>query len=273
MDKRTDKVVDSATKPTSLHWEVNGQGMDLVLLHGWGMNGAVWHQTAQVLKQHFRVHVVDLPGYGHSAEAPSETLEEMAELVLQQAPKSAIWVGWSLGGLLATHIAHSHAKYVSGLVTVASSPKFAAERPWRGIQPKVLKDFTHQLVDNFQLTVERFMALQAMGSPSARQDVKNLKQAVFSRPSPNQSALLAGLKMLDQVDLRPQLSEISAPILRLYGRLDGLVPVKVASDVNEAIPHSQHFVFSQSSHAPFMTEPELFCQQIVTFGLQTVKNQ
>ena len=111
----------------------------------------------------------------------------------ERAPKQAIWVGWSLGGLVATHMALHHSEYVAKLVTVASSPKFAAERPWRGIQPQVLSAFTDQLVDDFQTTIERFMALQAMGSPSARQDVKTLKQAVLSRPSPNPHSFAGGL--------------------------------------------------------------------------------
>ncbi|MCV5870744.1 pimeloyl-[acyl-carrier protein] methyl ester esterase, partial [Escherichia coli] len=48
---------------TKLHWQSFGQGPDLVLLHGWGMNGAVWQQTVESLQPYFRVHVVDLPGY------------------------------------------------------------------------------------------------------------------------------------------------------------------------------------------------------------------
>ena len=43
-----------------------GQGPDLVLLHGWGMNGAVWHGIAQELAAHYRLHLVDLPGFGNS---------------------------------------------------------------------------------------------------------------------------------------------------------------------------------------------------------------
>lgn len=251
-----------------LYWQVTGSGPDLVLVHGWGMNGAVWQQTAQTLSQDFTVHVVDLPGYGHSADLHADSLESIAQQLLIQAPKQAVWVGWSLGGLVATHMALHHSEYVSKLVTVASSPKFAAERPWRGIQPQVLSAFTDQLVDDFQTTIERFMALQAMGSPSARQDVKTLKQAVLSRPAPNPDSLLAGLQMLANVDLRAQLPHISVPLLRLYGRLDGLVPVKVAHDLEQMVPHSQQYIFTESSHAPFMTESDAFCQQLVAFGSQ-----
>ncbi|GLQ73153.1 pimeloyl-ACP methyl ester esterase BioH [Vibrio penaeicida] len=250
---------------TSLYWQSFGQGPDLILLHGWGMNGAVWQQTAERLARHFSVHVVDLPGYGHSHQVHAKNLETIAESILQDAPEKAIWVGWSLGGLVATHIALKHSERVTKLITVASSPKFAAEKPWRGIQPNVLTLFTEQLVEDFQQTVERFMALQAMGSPSARQDVKQLKQAVLSRPLPDPKVLLAGLDMLANIDLRSDVAEIKVPYLRVYGRLDGLVPIKVAKDMQTWAPNSHQHTFEQSSHAPFMTELELFCEKITDF--------
>ncbi|NVD05339.1 pimeloyl-ACP methyl ester esterase BioH [Vibrio sp. JPW-9-11-11] len=260
-----DKVQQSESKQPELFWQVTGQGQDVVLIHGWGMNGAVWQQSVDVLSQHYRVHVVDLPGFGHSHQAEFVAMDDLAQQVLAHAPQQAIWLGWSLGGLVATHIALNHPQRVTKLITVASSPKFAAHQSWRGIQPKVLGAFTEQLVEDFQLTIERFMALQAMGSPSARKDVKHLKQAVLSRPTPNPTSLLSGLNLLGDIDYRHRLHELSMPILRLYGRLDGLVPVKVASDVGSLIPNSESHVFSASSHAPFMTEFESFCEQVQRF--------
>lgn len=259
------KVAKSESVNPPLYWQTSGEGGDIVLLHGWGMNGAVWHQTVEALSQHYCVHVVDLPGFGHSHQAHFDSIEHMAELVLASAPSKATWLGWSLGGLLATHIAVHHPERVERLITVASSPKFAAEKPWRGIQPNVLSAFTDQLVEDFQRTIEQFMALQAMGSPSARQDVKSLKKAVLSRPSPNPKSLLAGLNLLADIDYRDMLGALQLPTLRLYGRLDGLVPAKVAKDVDQLMPHSESFVFSASSHAPFMTEFDEFCQQITRF--------
>ncbi|EGU36672.1 BioH protein [Vibrio ichthyoenteri ATCC 700023] len=263
----------SETTPPALHWQSHGAGPDLVLLHGWGMNGAVWQQTVETLSQHYCVHVVDLPGFGLSHQSHFSTMEDLTAQVLQDAPARAIWLGWSLGGLVASHIALHHTERAQGLISVASSPCFAAQpadedneqAPWRGIQAKVLNAFTAQLMEDFQLTIERFMALQAMGSPSARHDVKSLKKAVLSRPSPNQQSLLSGLSLLADLDYRAQLTHISVPTLRLYGRLDGLVPIKVAEEVAKLMPNSQSFVFNHSSHAPFMTEPDAFCAQVIAF--------
>lgn len=252
---------------TTLHWQSQGEGQDIVLLHGWGMNGAVWQSTIESLSHQCRVHSVDLPGYGLSHEQSATDLEDICQQVLAGAPEKAVYLGWSLGGLVATNIALKHPERVDKLITVASSPKFAAEKGWRGIMPKVLTDFTHQLTNNFKLTIEGFMMLQALGSPSARHDVKAIKKQVFSRPMPDPQALKVGLDILSKVDLRPALSDITVPMLRLYGRLDGLVPNKIADAVSGYAPESECYVFQSSSHAPFMTEHELFCEKVAAFVL------
>ncbi len=258
-------MAENVTQQAELYWQESGQGPDLVLIHGWGMNGAVWQQTVDTLSQHFTVHVVDLPGYGHSSHCHADNLEGIGQLLLRGAPDKAAWLGWSLGGLVASYLALYHPDRVSKLITVASSPKFSAEGRWRGIQPQVLSQFSQQLTEDFTLTVERFMALQAMGSPSARQDVKQLKQSVLSRPMPDPHSLTLGLQLLAEVDLRQALATLQVPMLRLYGRLDGLVPVKVAAELDRQWPESESHVFAQSSHAPFITESEQFCQRIVQF--------
>ncbi len=75
------------------------------------------------------------------------------------------------------------------LITVASSPHFSAENGWPGIKPEVLRDFEHQLSEDFQRTVERFLALQTMGTDSARQDARLLKSVVLEQPMPSVEVL------------------------------------------------------------------------------------
>ncbi|WP_375321538.1 pimeloyl-ACP methyl ester esterase BioH [Aliivibrio logei] len=248
-----------------LYWQTEGKGSDLVLIHGWGMNGAVWQPIVEQLRSQYRVHTVDLSGHGHSAELGSADFNKMVQQVLAQAPEKAAWLGWSLGGLIATQAALLSPERVSQLITVASSPRFSAEKGWRGIKPVVLSLFTEQLKDDFKLTVERFMALQAMGSSNAKQDIKQVKQAVFSRPAPNQDALATGLTILADIDLREHLSQLPMPVCRMYGRLDGLVPIKVAHDMDELIPHSVKVIFDQASHAPFISHSDEFITELHRF--------
>lgn len=252
---------------SALYWHRCGSGKhDLVLLHGWGLNGEVWRCILPRLSTQFRLHVVDLPGYGRSEASSSFSLEAMTQQLLAQAPQQAIWLGWSLGGLLAMMAALSQPWRLRGLVTVASSPCFTAQANWPGINGTVLQGFQQQLNADFSRTVERFLALQTLGSESARQDARTLKSVVLAQPMPSSAVLNAGLAILRAADLRPRLSEVTMPWLRLYGALDGLVPRRVASRVDALALQGDSLIFPAAAHAPFISHPELFCTALCDFA-------
>ncbi|WP_270421923.1 pimeloyl-ACP methyl ester esterase BioH [Citrobacter amalonaticus] len=245
-------------------WQTRGEGnCHLVLLHGWGLNAEVWHCISEELSSHFTLHLVDLPGFGRSQGFGAMTLDEMAERVLELAPESTIWLGWSLGGLVASQVALTHPERVQALVTVASSPCFSARENWPGIKPEVLAGFQQQLSEDFQRTVERFLALQTMGTETARQDARALKKTVLALPMPPVDVLNGGLEILKTVDLRESLTSLTVPFLRLYGYLDGLVPRKVVPLLDALWPASESLIFARAAHAPFISHPDEFCQTLV----------
>ena len=249
-----------------LYWNTCGEGdRDLVLLHGWGLNAEVWHCIIDRLAPHFRLHLVDLPGYGRSKDFGAMSLPDMAKIVLQQAPEQALWLGWSMGGLVASQVALTQPERVRGLITVSSSPCFTAHDEWPGIRPEVLAGFQQQLSEDFQRTVERFLALQTLGTASARQDARLLKAVVLQHQMPAVEVLIGGLDILRTADLRPALVESALPMLRIYGYLDGLVPRKVALLLDSTWPHSQSVVMKGSAHAPFISHPDDFSKLLIDF--------
>jgi carboxylesterase BioH (pimeloyl-CoA synthesis) len=252
-------------------WQTKGEGKcQLVLLHGWGLNAEVWDCITLELSSQFTLHLVDLPGFGRSQGFGALTLEEMTSLVLAKAPEKAIWLGWSLGGLVASLAALTAPERVQALITVASSPCFAAQESWPGIKPEVLSGFQQQLSEDFQRTVERFLALQTLGTESARQDARKLKSAVLALPMPTSEVLNGGLEILKTVDLREALTRLEIPFLRLYGNLDGLVPRKVVPQLDSLWPNSRSYVFPKAAHAPFVSHPAEFCQQLLALRQQLV---
>ncbi|WP_130832347.1 pimeloyl-ACP methyl ester esterase BioH [[Erwinia] mediterraneensis] len=251
----------------SLYWHTSGEGnVDLVLLHGWGLNAEVWNSITPRLSPHFRLHQVDLPGFGRSQGYPALTLTEMAQELVPSLPEKAILLGWSLGGLVASQLALTLPQRVSGLITVASSPCFTACDTWPGIKPDTLQGFQQQLSQDYQRTVERFLALQTLGTESARQDARALKEVVLSQPMPSVPVLEGGLAILGQADLREALRDLPVPFLRIYGYLDGLVPRRVADLLDECWPASVSRVMEKAAHAPFISHPEAFCQHILDFS-------
>lgn len=251
-----------------LYWQTLGEGdRDLVLLHGWGLNADVWLCVVERLAPHFRLHLVDLPGYGRSMGYGAMSLTQMAEILLAAAPESAYWLGWSLGGLVAGQVALEQPERVTGVITVASSPCFTAQPQWLGIRPAVLSSFQQQLSEDFKRTVERFLALQTLGTESARQDARVLKTLVLNQPMPSVEVLNGGLDMLRTVDQRQCLSASSVPLLRIYGYLDGLVPRAVAPLLDTLWPQSSSVIIPKAGHAPFISHPDEFTDIILQFVL------
>lgn len=252
---------------TALYRQIIGEGRrDLVLLHGWGLNTEVWRCLLTRLTPHFCLHLVDLPGYGRSQGFGPMSLEQMAERALTAAPPQAWWLGWSLGGLVASQAALMQPKRVRGLITVASSPCFATRGNWPGIRPDVLNGFQHQLSQDFQRIIERFLALQALNTNNARQDASLLKSVVLNQPMPTVEVLKGGLEILRTADLRQPLAELAIPLLRVYGYLDGLVPRQVAERLDISWPHSVSVIVPKAAHAPFISHPDEFVSIITSFS-------
>ncbi|CCJ86542.1 Biotin synthesis protein bioH [Cronobacter dublinensis 582] len=90
-----------------------------------------------------------------------------------------------------------------------------------------------------------------------------LKSIVLAQQMPGADVLNGGLEILKTADLREALAAWQGPFLRLYGRLDGLVPRKVAALLDARWPASDSRVFDKAAHAPFISHPREFCDALL----------
>ncbi|WP_448547002.1 pimeloyl-ACP methyl ester esterase BioH [Thalassotalea fusca] len=247
-----------------LHFSSQGSGTPLVFIHGWGLNAGVWQPTVEALSDQFHVTTVDLPGFGTNVAHTISpySLDSVTELISQVIDQPAVIVGWSLGGLVATKLALAYPEKVKGVVAVASSPHFVESEQWPGIKPDVLALFHRQLSQNTQKTIDNFLKIQAMGSPHIRQDIKVIRELIMQFGMPSKATLDESLRLLDMVDLRDELQNISVPYFRMYGKLDSLVPQRAITHIDKLIPQSEKIVFDAASHAPFISHFEPFVKAL-----------
>ena len=85
---------------------------------------------------------------------------------------------------------------------------------------------------------------------------------------PSSEVLNGGLEILKTADLRQSLLELSVPFLRMYGRLDGLVPRKIIPLLDALWPASESVMFDKAAHAPFISHPQAFCEPLVALKKQ-----
>ncbi|MCW8887777.1 MAG: pimeloyl-ACP methyl ester esterase BioH [Gammaproteobacteria bacterium] len=243
-----------------------GSGPDLVLLHGWGLNQAIWQGVSEQLASHHTLHFVDLPGYGTNNEwAGLQDLNTITQAVINSVPEGAVWLGWSLGGMVALNAAAEGAN-ISKLIITASSPKFCQGGNWHaGIEPHVLEQFADDLKENHKLTLLRFLALQARGSDKARDEIRILRESVFVHGEPSAKTLAAGLDILQYDDLRLTAPHINQPTLVIYGLRDTLIPVEAIDWFAQNLSHCTIKEIIGAGHAPFLSHPEQFIAAVDRF--------
>lgn len=237
---------------------------NFVILHGWGVNSGVFKHLLEHLPDYLRVRLIDLPGFGSNNHLDIADIEfdVLCDCIAAALPERSILMGWSLGGLIAQQIALNHPKKLAAVIQVCSSPKFVADENWHGIKPQVLDQFSQQLSDDIAQTIDRFLAIQAMGSKTARQDIKSLREMVLNSGLPNLGALIKGLTFLHSVDLREHIIQCHVATLRIFGAKDSLVPLKCLEALEELCPNSHKAVLSAASHAPFISHPKEFTAEL-----------
>ena len=241
----------------ALHVERQGRGRDLVLLHGWGLHGGVWSALAARLATSFRVHVVDLPGHGYSHSVSLAGLDELADAVAAVTPAGAYVCGWSLGGLAALRLAVRHPALVTALGLVSTTPCFVRRHDWpHAMAPETLADFARGLRTDPARTLRRFVNLNALGGPQARERTRELAALYLDRGAPSPAALAAGLAILRDSDLRSDIGAIAMPTRVIHGERDRLAPVGAGRWLANALPRARLVEIEDAAHLPFVSHAE-----------------
>jgi pimeloyl-[acyl-carrier protein] methyl ester esterase len=243
---------------SGLNIATTGQGRDLVLVHGWGMNGSVWASLVAVLAPDFRVTVIELPGHGSSDyDASLNSLDEWSNSLLNAAPERAVWVGWSLGGQLAMNAALLAPERVSALILVASTPRFVLDEDWpHALSPGTFTQFAERLRTDPAATLSRFLALQVLGAEHERETLKQLKLAMQHRREPKAEALIDSLRLLLETDLRSSMVDLQPPTLWMLGNRDALVPGGLANELPKLLPQAEIHLLNKAAHAPFLSHTQ-----------------
>lgn len=260
----------------NIHIETVGVGPNLVLIHGWGMSGAVWQPLVKKLSKSFTLHIVDLPGMGMSRPIEPYHLHALAEKVAERLPANADIVGWSLGAQVAMRVALDYPDLVRRLVLVGATPCFVNKNfdqekveyksTWDiGIEPEVFGDFADNVNEDYHKVMGQFLTLQCMGSDDARSTVKLLRSKFAERPTPTSQTLYRALNILLETDLRAEIEHLRKPTLLVHGDRDTLAPVQAAHWMMKTLPVGFLRVMSGASHAPFLSHQAQFVDAVVQF--------
>lgn len=242
VDRRAGAAPAAATRPP------------LVMLHGWGMNLRAFDGLRHELAEQ-QTWAIDLPGHGKSAWWPEAAqFQAQCDAVLEVLPPRCVLVGWSFGAQVALQLAAQHPARIAALVLLAATPRFIRSDDWpHGMEVTALRAFRTVLEQDWRRTLDDFMDLQLRGSREAEASVQVLRTALLAQGAPQQAALMAGLSLLEDNDLRACVPRVLQPVLVVAGRNDRVTPPGAGHWLATRLCSARLLELARCGHAPLVS--------------------
>jgi len=242
-----------------INLKVLGEGEPLLVLHGWGDSFNSWTRIQDILaKNGFKVFIPDLPGFGKS-DAPKSVWEigDYSDFIFNLSQELGLsqffLVGHSFGGRVSIKFINNYPEKVKGLVLVGSG----------GIKLKL--DFKTKVIYGVA-RMGRFLFSNRV-LRSFRKTAKTLFYFVLRKRDyiKAQGIMRQIIRKVIAEDLLPELCQIKAKALIVWGERDKSIPVESAHIFKREISNSELKIFSGIGHSPHKQIPVKLAETIIDF--------
>jgi pimeloyl-ACP methyl ester carboxylesterase len=237
----------------------------VVMLHGLGGTKASFLPTIAALADEYRVHAIDLPGFGDSVKPlraaydPAFFARAVNGFLDACGIERAHLIGNSMGGRVAFEVGFRSPARVGRIVGLTPSLAWLRDRPWtplvKALRPELglIQITPRPVIDE---VVRRFVPGGRDGWSAVGVD-EFLRAYMQPR---GRAAFYAALRniYLDEPEgdegFWTRLRELQNESLFVWGQKDRLVPIAFARHVREALPGAQH-VELPCGHVPQLEAP------------------
>ena len=241
---------------TQLFYTVEGEGMPVILMHGWGCNHSTLKSIEAQLTPGFKVYNVDFPGFGGSNE-PSAVwgVEEYTSLIedfaSQEHIENPILLGHSFGGRVG--ILFASRNKVHKLILVDA----AGVKPRRSLR-YYYKVYSYKAIKHALL----FFLGKKRGETALNSYRAKVGSSDYSNASPMMRAILS--KVVNE-DLKSVMPRIACPTLLIWGANDTATPLADAKIMEKLIPDAGLVSFDGVGHYSFLENPYQFAAVLKSF--------
>ena len=202
-----------------INYKQYGKGEDVVLLHGWGQNIEMMKPLGDNLSDHFRITIIDLPGFGLSKEPDYawtifDYTEMVHDLLKELKIDNPIMMGHSFGGRIAIVYA---SKYPVHKLVLFGSPCVRHE------------------YKSFKQTILKKLKKIKLLTPLVNVMKKHMGSEDYRNASPIMRDIL--VKTVNQ-DLSENAKKIKCSTLLIWGENDAAVPVSEAKELDSLLKDS-----------------------------------
>jgi pimeloyl-ACP methyl ester carboxylesterase len=252
------------------HRDLGGNGNPpLIILHGFLGSSRNWQTVGGDLSQWFHVHALDLRNHGQSPWGDEQSYKTMAEDVIEWMKEnelsSAFFVGHSMGGKLAMHLACYHPHCLRSLVIVDIAPK--TYPPAHTVDFEAMRSVNLQEISS-RSDAEKQLAKKIEDWALRQFLLTNLSRnenGIFNWTA-NLSVLEKYSSILEQSPLNPS-DRYEGEVLLLIGGHSSYFAKGDELIVLQHFPAAQIHIIKESGHNPHFDTRELFVSKVREFFL------
>ena len=256
-----------------LYYELQGEGMPLVLISGLGYPLWQWHLMVPHLEKQFRVITFDNRGVGQSDKpagpyTASVLAKDVVGLLDVLGIDKAVVMGHSMGGFIAQAMALEYPERVDKLIL--ASTNFGGPRHVP-VSPEAMAVLSDVKSDALTCLRNGIVISTAPGF-AERQPVLLQKWLDWRATNPldipgYQAQMGIGITLLAEADaFEHKLLNVSAPTLILFGAHDKVVPPANANLLAKQIAGSQIRILPDAGHFFPLEVPEEAAQVVIEFA-------
>lgn len=256
-----------------------GSGPDVILIPGLtGHGGEVWGGVAETLDDRYRLHVVQVNGFGGvaagaNADGPvsAPVAEEIARYIREAGLERPAVIGHSMGGSIGMMLAARHPDLVGRLMVVDMMPFMGAMFGPAGSTPEGLRGIADQT--RAQILASDlgtgFMAQMFQGMTLKTDMQETLMRHL--RESDRRTVANAFHELI-VTDLRPELARIAVPVTVLYVH-PANTPMPISPEQFDAamtglyagVPNKRLVKIDDSRHFIHWDQPARFTAEVDAF--------
>ena len=233
-----------------IYYEVEGEGKQLILLHGWLASSETMKPLQQHLSRNFKVYNVDIIGFGKS-ELPDKPMNTndfgdfLAKFIEQLNIENPILIGHSHGGRTVINYAGRKLGKINKIVLIDSA----------GIKPKrsinyYIKIYTYKIV-------KKILKLFPKNLERIRKKVLNKFGSADYKASPE--ILRKTMNIIINENQKEIMKNINVPTLMIWGDKDTATPLNDAKQMEKLIPNSGIAVLEGTGHFSYLEKLPQCC--------------
>lgn len=246
-----------------IRYRAEGSGPPVVLVHGVGANLESWDEVARPLAERYTVARADLRGHGRSGRIADCSMADFVADVLGLLDAlgiaSAHLVGFSLGGLIAQHVATTHPARVRRLALISSVAARTPEERERVLRrADIVRD--EGIASVVAAAEDRWFTPEFKAANAERVE-RRLQELIAN----DHRSYAAAYRVFAQADEGLQPERIAQPTLIVTGEHDQGSNPRMARYLHDHIPGSELHILSGLRHSVLLESPDLIAGLLLQF--------